>query len=281
MPPRLYGYLAADAPYGVILLRGAARSGCTIGWDRATDTFTMGQWVRARVYERKCDLSPDGQHFAYFAMPHRGGLAYGTYTAISRAPYLKAVSLYEGCGTWSQGGFFTGRGEVRMLDSGGPVQDTGEVRTHGSARAWARSLLDLVTGRHCDPAWLLASTVYEARLLRDGWRKVSSSGGQWPALVTWEKELPFGWTLRKLSHSQYSPKPGRGVYWEEHELVGGAPRQTLTYPDWEWADLDRHRVVYASRGCLWAIEPEPGGLGKATCLHDFNGMVFEPIAAPY
>lgn len=34
-------------------------------WDRRTDSFTLGQWLKDRIYGRG-NLSSDGTHFIYF-----------------------------------------------------------------------------------------------------------------------------------------------------------------------------------------------------------------------
>ncbi|HEY9064594.1 MAG TPA: hypothetical protein VIO33_06390 [Burkholderiaceae bacterium] len=52
-------------------------------------------------------------------------------------------------------------------------------------------------------------------------------------------------------------------------------------PDWEWADVDRDRLVRADRGRLYAGRAEAGGLSREKLLHDFNATVFERRAAPY
>ncbi|HAP39973.1 MAG TPA: hypothetical protein DCQ94_09465, partial [Nitrospira sp.] len=67
-PPRLHVLLAREAPVGLVIRRGPSRQVCTMRWDRRTDTVTLGQWFNGRIYERRCDLSPDGTHFLYFAM---------------------------------------------------------------------------------------------------------------------------------------------------------------------------------------------------------------------
>ncbi|MEK6804025.1 MAG: hypothetical protein AABZ34_15370 [Nitrospirota bacterium] len=71
--------LAREAPVGLVIRRGPSRQVCTLLWDRRTDTFTLGQWFKGRIYERRCDLSPDGTHFIYFAMDGKwGGLSKGS-----------------------------------------------------------------------------------------------------------------------------------------------------------------------------------------------------------
>jgi hypothetical protein len=70
----------------VVLRRGPANSVCSILWDRKKDKFETGQWLRARIYERRADLSPDGRHLIYFAMNGKWtSETRGSWTAISRA----------------------------------------------------------------------------------------------------------------------------------------------------------------------------------------------------
>jgi hypothetical protein len=89
----------------VIIRLDPSNSVCTLLWDRRNDTFKLAQWLRGRIYERRCDLSPDGKHFIYFAMigkwvePMKG-----SWTAIYRAPYLNAPALWPWGDCWNGGG---------------------------------------------------------------------------------------------------------------------------------------------------------------------------------
>src|SRR5439155_10107417 len=65
-PARLHALLASEAPVGVVFRRGPANSVCSILWNRRRDEFQVGQWLRARLYERRSDISPDGGHMIYF-----------------------------------------------------------------------------------------------------------------------------------------------------------------------------------------------------------------------
>ena len=86
-PARLHVLLAREAPVGLIIRRGPSHSVASVLWNRRTDRFTLGQWLRGRIYERRCDLSPDGTHVIYFAMNGRWQSdVKGSYTAIARAP---------------------------------------------------------------------------------------------------------------------------------------------------------------------------------------------------
>jgi hypothetical protein len=56
---------------------------------------------------------------------------------------------------------------------------------------------------------------------------------------------------------------------------------TLDHPEWEWAELDRERMFWVSKGVLYAAKIHGKGPGEVKILHDFNDMGFEAIAAPY
>lgn len=107
-PCRLHIYFAAEADKAVILRRGPTRHVRMIAWNTKKDTFEDGQWVKHRVYEEKCSLSPDGRHFAYFAFSKRpgGDFIVGGFAAVSRVPYFTALGMILEGGTWGHGGRF-------------------------------------------------------------------------------------------------------------------------------------------------------------------------------
>ena len=51
--------------------------------------------------------------------------------------------------------------------------------------------------------------------------------------------------------------------------------------EWTWADFDppRNRLCFARDGGLYSLDLKPDA--KATLLHDFSAMQFEPRVAPY
>jgi hypothetical protein len=66
-------------------------------WNRETDLFTMGQWLKGRIHAERSDLSPDGRYFNYAAPEyppnrhHRGD--HSNLTAVTPAPYLTAIQM--------------------------------------------------------------------------------------------------------------------------------------------------------------------------------------------
>jgi hypothetical protein len=273
IPPRLHVVLARTGGMAVVFRRGPSRQVASFLWDRDGDRFALGQWLKGRIYERRADLAPDGRHLIYFAMNGKWqGGAKGSWTAVSRAPWLKALDLYPKGDCWEGGGLFLSNDTYWLNDR---CFQPGAV---------LRKSPDLVRS---EGYWPQASYgaedtgVYYVRLQRDGWSLVEHVGSRLDSATIFEKTLPNGLVLRKVAHEQVGSPPGKGCYWDEHELRssdGSAKRLA----GWEWADLDGDRVVWAEGGCLNQSRLGRGGtLGPAKLLHDFNGYAFEAIAAPY
>lgn len=84
-------------------------------WNLETDVVTPGQWLKGRIYEHRCDVSPNGELFVYFAANHKGEKwDEGSWTAISRPPYLTALALWFKGDCWDGGGLFDGNNCIRV-----------------------------------------------------------------------------------------------------------------------------------------------------------------------
>jgi hypothetical protein len=87
--------------------------------------------------------------------------------------------------------------------------------------------------------------------------------------------------LRKIAHAEIGAPVGKGCYWDEHELVHPASGKRVACPQWEWADLEGNRLVWAESGKLFAGRIRDEGMADEAQLFDFNAMSFEPVEAPY
>lgn len=290
-PARVHILLARQARTGLILRRGPSKAVCAIGWDRKTDTFTVGQWLRGRIHERRCDLSPDGRHFLYLALNgRRGSETGGVWTAISRTPHLRAIGLWRPIGSWagyccSDGGGLFLDDHTYWLNANGaglkalrvPSTLTREEE-FGIPPALIRDhsfpVQDCFRGEFPD--------TYHLRLQRDGWKLIRhrrGQGGDW--CFTFEKELPNGWILRKAAHTENDLLCETGVTRETHSLHEGDRPVDVECADWEWADLDGRRLVWVAKGVLHTAGFGTARLIRPRQLHDFNPLTFEAIKAPY
>jgi len=271
-PPRLHVLLARESPLAVVFRRGPSKSVCTVLWDRKTDEFTLGQWMRGRIYERRSDLSPGGHYLLYFAMNGRWtSETKGSWTAISRTPYLKAITLLAKGDCWNGGGLFTQKKAFWLNDGYGhtPLQQSNEVR---------RDMKFTPTEYHGGEC----PGVYYLRLTRDGWQHLRREKiDHHHTIDVFEKPLKGGWLLRKTAHAQVDAGPGHGCYWDEHRLVHPERGDEIDGAKWEWAEIDKDRLLWASGGQLHAGYLRRGRIENAKLLHDFSEMKFEAIPAPY
>lgn len=202
---------------------------------------------------------------------HWDGPAQGSWTAIAKAPDFKAIALYAKGDGWHGGGLMLSNTSYWLNDGYGHKLMTATTRLTRNARHQPEPSY----GGECPG-------VYYHRLQRDGWTLMESDGS--PAFaLKFEKRLGDGWTLRKRAHAQIGSPPGKGCYWDEHELEHSASGLRLTREGWEWAewDGDRDRVVWGCRGELRAARLGRRGLADERLLCDFNPMRFQPIAAPH
>jgi len=286
--PRLHAILAREAPTAVVIRRGPAKRVCTVGWDRRDDSFSLGQWVAGRIYERRCDLSPDGRHFIYFTMKGfmQAGDEIGVFTAIARAPWLRALALWPQEETWGGGGAFLDDCRFWLNEGYEELQPHFDESGLGRVRATPEGFGGI---GECP-------SIYVPRLLRDGWREVDDAGtdaGVREPIVHVVKELPGGWRLLKVFGSKYragwdpcSDDDGDGredpgpVYREGHALLR-PDGQRIDGSDWEWADWDavRDRVVFARAGKLFAADLAERPFEPAE-LFDFATLVYSRKRRP-
>lgn len=268
-PARIHVLLARDAEVGVVLRRGPSKSVCSVLWNRKTDEFRVGQWLRGRIYERRSDLSPDGRYLIYFAMNGRWkSETSGSWTAIAKAPWLKAIVLFGKGDCWNGGGLFTSEARYWLNDGYGHRS----MQSSNLVRRDARYRPPEFYGSEC-------SGVYYLRLQRDGW--VMKPAVSAKEFAVFEKPLLHGWVLRKYAHVEIGAPPGKGCYWDEHELEHPESGQRIDGATWEWAELDGKRLAWAEGGCLFKASVNRSGLGERKLLHDFNSMKFEALTAPY
>ena len=147
---RIYALLAKAAPRAVIFRRGPSKQVLLLGWNTATDEITEGQWFKGRIYERRCDLSPDGELLLYFAASYRA--PYFSWSAISKPPFLTALALWPKGDAWGGGGLFKAGDRIALnhretemaLAASFHVPNWLAVHPFGKHAGWGEE----VSGRH-------------------------------------------------------------------------------------------------------------------------------------
>ena len=233
-----------------------------------------GDWdgVSRRVQERKRQLEEinrtESDELDKFAASPEASSP--SWTAISRAPYLKALDLWFNGTAWNGGGLFLSNRKVWL---NAPAPGIATLRR-------ARFDLDLDVSQDFPFETYFGGEcpgVYLHRLARDGWTAKHQAENS----VVYEKHLAFGWALQKLFVSG-PPRNGCGIYWERHRIINPVRRLKVDGAGWRWADYDapRNRILYARNGMLFSL-PVAEDFTAPVMLKNFNDMKFEAVKAPY
>jgi hypothetical protein len=179
----------------VLLQRGPTQWVRLIRWDTSDDRFESGPWFHGRIYERRCDLSPNGELFVYLASKRnwrpRADEYTDTWTALSRPPQLKAIALWPKGHAWDGGGWFKTDAELRLNECGAPPTHPDhpiprKLRVIGNPRGRGEDL-----------------PIYHDILLSKGWERPN------PLRPAWQKTNPRnGIVLRQELEAVDFARPG-------------------------------------------------------------------------
>ncbi|MFL5356595.1 hypothetical protein [Archangium sp.] len=288
-PPscRLFGILASEAPVAVLLRRGPTDWVEFIRWDTAGDTFERGQWFHGRIYERRGDLSPDGALFVYFAARHgarqRDSDYTETWTALSRPPWLTALTLWPKGDCWDGGGRFDTAHPWRSGTYALHLNHFGPVPTH--PKHPAPKHLRVTPNTHGRGEDL---PIYDDILQGKGWRReeAGNSKGELRALRgshVWTKPEPQGrLVLRMELESIDFRRPGGPLHFG-FALLRASDGELVDVLDAQWADWDQAgRLVHSNGGKLFAtrVAGTKGQHRDTVELADFTGDTPAQVIAP-
>jgi len=115
----------------VVFRRGPSKHTQQLVWNLETDEVTPGQWIKGRVYTKRCDVSPDGRYLVGAFTNYKRSKekreeakARGLeseylldgWTAVSRPPYFTSLALWFSGGAWNNGGLWVGPRELHVND---------------------------------------------------------------------------------------------------------------------------------------------------------------------
>ncbi len=264
-----------------MLRRGPTKSVELLRWDLERDTFERGQWLRGRVFERRCDLSPRGDLFVYFAAKNKGPIP--TYTAISRPPYFTALALWPSLGTYGGGGLFATDDHLEL--------------NHMPMRLALAEGFTLPSKMRVSPLGQHAGRgeddpIHHYRMVRDGWRLASegrveekSYGARiWIVLDpprVYAKARPSEPYLELEQRLRGIHEKNGPWYVLEHALVDRRSGREEVLEDCEWADWDHQGdLLMAREGRLLRARVVRGVVQEPRVLIDLSGDTFRRVIAP-
>lgn len=277
VPARVFMLFARKSPVSLIFRRGPSKWVQLIKWNTKDDSFEPGQWFHGRIYERRCDLSPDGSLLIYFAQKLEGrrlrdenDYTYA-WTAVSKTPYLTALALWPKGDCWHGGGLFKDAKTVVLNHR----PEVAKAHPRHRPKKLRVLLKEHVSGED-DP-------LFSERLDRDGWNlekewKVENRG--YPQLFR---------TLQPEIRHKISPdrkfliqliRSIEGLDYSEEFSVGVAtnsPPKAIERAS--WADWDQQgRLVFARDGKVYSAQMGERGDIFERELADFTSS--KPTAVP-
>lgn len=282
---RLYCILARNTPLAVIFRRGPSKQVLLVLWHTKTDQFHEGQWLKGRIYERRCDLSPHGTRLIYFAANYKK--PYFSWTAVSKPPYLTALALWPKGDGWGGGGLFetehkillNHRAEEMQLAEGFTLPRNLQIEPFGQRPGWGED-----------------SPIVDARMSRDGWRMVQDGEAiehKRGAYISMELNPPIIWSkshpqLRRYElqehihglHQQDGP-----WYIVEHFVKDLDTGSVISLGSAEWADwCHSGDLVFAKAGQLFRLGFSAKGilrkLNTSHLLIDLSDRIFKEVTPP-
>jgi hypothetical protein len=272
MMSSLFAIVARRAPVAVIFRRGPSKQVLLVKWHLDTDKLEYGQWLKGRIYERRCDLSPSGNLLIYFAASFKAPLY--SWTAISKPPFLTALALWPKGDTWGGGGIFESetsvqlnhRPEQHVLAHGFRLKHKMRVAPYGSRPGGGEDF-----------------PLYHSLLLRNGWS--FSDKGEAGKPITYEKVSSGGRRLQ--TQMRGAGKEMDTWYRIDHVVLDEAGHRLFTLPRTSWADWDDRDLLFAKECKLFRLQRKNFGSylnhgDKALKLvADLSTLKFEEKVAPH
>jgi len=253
---RIDGVIAGKAPRAVIFRRGPSAVTQQLVWNLNTDEVTPGEWIRASVYTRRCDVSPNGKYLAGFYSnyaPTRMAKAAkefklkdpreaAAWTAISFVNSFKSLGLWYQGNTYFGGGAWLANAKVEIH--------------HPNAVNMAIPPPADIIGKRVETREV--GFVWFARLEARGWQRIKGAKrtlSKPDVAMQWFKRAPNG---RLLYESNRTDDVGQET-WTLFDKDGNPIRKWETEPDKPmFIDFDhRGRLIYGEGGCLYAWENWP------------------------
>jgi hypothetical protein len=281
---RLFAILARAARRAVVLRRGPSNRVLLLSWRTDVDAFEPGQWLKGRIYERRCDLSPSGVRLAYFAASWKK--PYQSWTAISNPPWLTAIALWPKGNAWGGGALFDDETHV-ALNHFAIEREMTLAEGLTLPRAIVVAPMGAQSGRGEDgPIWF-------ARLMRDGWTRVQDGvrheNEYLKSEVWFVFDPPEVWSrpsptrpkhvLRMMVHGI---KRTDGPWWNlEHEVIDGRGG-VFSIGESDWADWDVNGdLLFAKEGMIFRARSIRGiDVMDVREIADLRAMKYEEKRAP-
>ncbi len=305
---RIHAIVARNARTAVVFRRGPSKQVLCLTWDLKRDTLEAGQWLKGRIYERRCDLSPDGSRLVYFAANFR--VPVYSWSAVSRPPWLTAEYFYPKGDCWGGGGLFESNSVLRLNHAveAVPLKQIENGRRIPNYMRSGASMWTKLPPQEKKPSGLHVSCfeessgagednpIWSKRMQRDGWLFLANQAYLQRDGIKSKLSFRFDPPVGREKSARSAPLSIRvlchgigesGGQWhvETAELRDGNSRPTFEFGRVDWIEFDHNDdVLFSQSGRLFRLKLQHAVTGKghkAVCVADLAYMGFEEKVAPY
>jgi len=244
----------------LIIRRGPSDVVGFFGLNLKDDTVIEGQWLKGRIYENQCDLSPDGSHIIYLASKgKRTKDTKGSWTAVSKYPYMTAIDLLDSGTTYGGGGMFLSDNRGYELDI---PYNTCSIKKQSQYKVDAVSMFD-------NEFWKSGNSIYFRRLIRDGWVKNGNLNEFYKIENSKSK-------LKKVIYLNNCK-----IQEEVNQLVDIETEMVIKETNGQWMELLGNYLYWSSKGCIYKAKLKSKELAMDELICDLNEFKYKEIISPY
>jgi hypothetical protein len=282
---RIYVILATDGRSAAVFRKGPRNNTLLLRWWLKDDTFEEGQWIKHKIYVRRCDLSPNGDLLVYFAARHAKPLY--SWTAISRMPNFKALALWPKTDSWGGGGLFSENNQFSLNHAANEMQPDPE-------RPLPKRIKLTQLGDHSGRGEDFP--IHRIRELRDRWTVESDFQAHMTMKSNWEFASPVivarqnpklkFLILKRIFKGFFAPQ--EKTYMEDFQVCNQHGEELMYFNKTDWADWDSNGdLLIGNDGRLWRFpvsilekKSEADSFEGCKLLIDLRDRVFDARVAP-
>lgn len=245
--PKIRGYVATKKNRIVFLYRKSNKITYLflLNYQKNKENIQLGSCFHGKFYPNRCDLSPDGKYFLYFAMGNsqkQYDKKLFCWTGICIPPNIKANILFAQGDTWGGGGRFIDDKTIYISPGMYPDFDVNQKYQFDKYKiTFDQSIED--GGWNSGKGWTLSETQITPK-----------HGDKYPVPKSWIKTIDQATLIKKLNYDSYLKSNNghtMGAYdLHSYEIQDNNNEVKYSLNDGEkiclWADIDNYgRLVIA------------------------------------
>ncbi len=259
--PKIHVLTRPDVNVALVILKKSNKATGFFELNFSNHIIREGQWIAAKVYERRCDLSEDGKHIIYFAAKFYKNKNPRIWTALSKFPYFKALDFYDKGNTYNGGGIFLSKNEYLLNE------------TYAQTELYKKSSFKVTRGK-LNNVLLDDETegIYYPRLIRDGWKDEGAVDD-----TRFFKKVYKNYEIEKACCINASGVENRSIFYDINTFkINGEIKLEI---ESDWMDFKNEKLYWTDKGKIFYAHLKT--IEDVKLIADLNDYQYKPIIVKY